>query len=391
MKRDLSAYEWLLIQLFPDHFLGEDVFHIATAAAYEHLDGGGEHCDLGGGLPNWKATFVDETQQLLEKGHNFFLSENGKEKRSRFSALLKAFMEIHHQRPQVGYPVIAGTGLSIEELNKESLSAVAKRPLDPYEPLFFRFKPLSPRGVQAYLEKFLDLSRIEDGVIEHVCKWLQGRPRFAATFVEEFLARIDEKKKPPKKKKKWKSKKKKNGGDEELGKDRTMGGFDDASATLMQALDRFLADMTTSSRKRRKSWLSGDITAYGHIERAILKHPSLESVLENAFFQYAMNGMPARLDEDKKELVACGVAALVARNDSEEESKGEEESSSEEESNEEGDKDDDSQQASSPFVVIIQEPIMVQAGINVFDLEKVLDRHLGLKTKRQKLDELMTT
>ena len=231
----LSPFEWLLVQLFPVYFLGADVFCIVTSGAYSHAESNQLDVNTNANLLHlWGITIVDETQQLLRDGTGFFLGNKGKEKGSYFSALLNALLdmtcfEVIGQDGQyygTGMPIFSGTGLSIGELKNESHSVLAKRKIIvDYVRAFIDFQQLSATHVHEYLERFLVLDplQVRSLVIERVSEWLRGRPRFVATFLEEFMMRD--------------LKTKYRGG--------TRGKFSDDENRLVHALDRFLFDMTS--------------------------------------------------------------------------------------------------------------------------------------------------
>ena len=55
--------------------------------------------------------------------------------------------------------------------------------------VFYRLDPLGIEEVRSYLYKFLSLEKIREDLVKHMAKWLRGRPRWVATFVETFLQR----------------------------------------------------------------------------------------------------------------------------------------------------------------------------------------------------------
>jgi hypothetical protein len=119
LKRALSPYEWMLLQLYPTEFLGNDVFltlmnaclaneavRISSPAALRRT---GDETIRG-------VCFVDDTQELFNALPGRFLSKNGYESRSAFAVFLKAFAGMGHAQI-AGFPVFSGTGLSIDALD----------------------------------------------------------------------------------------------------------------------------------------------------------------------------------------------------------------------------------------------------------------------------------
>ena len=67
---DLTPYEWLLLQLYPLHFFGNDIFHMAHRLC---IDAEPKDCIFNAEKYPWKAIFVDEAQSLLRKKSGWFL------------------------------------------------------------------------------------------------------------------------------------------------------------------------------------------------------------------------------------------------------------------------------------------------------------------------------
>jgi hypothetical protein len=171
--------------------------------------------------------------------------------------------------------VFSGTGLSIVELTNEYNGGKAKMPVHAIEPVFADFKPLAADEVKTYIAGFLDLQAIGEGVQDHVAKWLSGRPRWTATFLEEYLYRI--------------------GKDVHSG---TRGVFNDQEAKLVEALDRFIIVMTSEHGKDHipgkpgHSWSAGGASAYAAImEVNELDNPksnlNIQKDLDKAVFNFA--------------------------------------------------------------------------------------------------------
>ena len=288
----------------------------------------------------WSVIVVDEAQALLTSLKSFFLDSTGNKRRSAFSAVLKSMTSILSITLNVktGYPLMAGTRMSLEDIRDESYSSsMAKNPLHSYRKLIDKsFDLLDAKDVKSYLLNFLHLDVQETAqeggkasnalVIEHVSKWLRGRPRWAASFLELYLVR-----KPA---------------SDHVG---TQGSFSDAGGRLMHSLDRFLATFTNNKiGEGGKSFEPPEGTAYSGIKKVVTEGGyRLAKNLESAIFKFAVGGKPVIIDKDYEDLIEVGVAAL---------SKG-------------GSK------------AVLDEPIMIQAGINYFSLHTTVLKHIKMQEK----------
>lgn len=339
----LTPYQWLLIQLYPEQALNKDVFCDVVAASIQKLeqDNNGDNSvaiAMVAGQPSWSALVVDETQELLHKLTDFFLSsEDSSSLRSAFSAVLKGLEEVSFAS-STGHPVFSGTGMSIEDFKEQARSIMMKRPNREDRELpdfvFQDFKPLGPAEVEQYLSSILQIqsTNIDRGVIQHISKWLRGRPRWAASFLEVYLFR--------KKKDTFQG---------------THGIFSASSAKLIEALDRYLASYTTdptAPAPRRGSHTPKKGSPYKAIEKAVMQHKNrgVRKSVDNAVFKYAVGGNAAILTGDTNRLIEVGVAALRVYE--------------------------------SGSCAVLDEPIMAQAGINYFSLgaatlENLAEQELG--------------
>jgi len=206
---ELTPYQWLLIQLFPNEAAKEDIFASVQCQCFEHhntlAQAGVDDTSVMAALdspPKWWTTMVvDEAQLLLNQlDEGYFLSRCGTKKRSLFSAVLKAMsMQLDEKHNDVtGYPLACGTGMSIDELQDQSESIFVKNPLANFEDAVFKeFPVLTESDVRNYILSFLSISTDtnypeciqSDCVIEHTSQWLRGRPRTVATFLEVYLTR----------------------------------------------------------------------------------------------------------------------------------------------------------------------------------------------------------
>ncbi|CAB9528857.1 expressed unknown protein [Seminavis robusta] len=207
----------------------------------------------------------------LEKP-GYFLSTDGKQARSNFSAVIKAAYKDDEliSNSELKFPVFLGTGFSIDELEDEGRSASAKRPtaMEQRVHFFGGFELLTPADVEEHLNKFLDLSLLRQDVKQHVARWLRGRPRWTATFLETYVNRL------PK------------GGRE--GRTRVREDFSAENLKMLEALDCFLAVMTLDSvaAERRASWSAGPASAYASVDRLMTldNHEEARKDFETAVF-----------------------------------------------------------------------------------------------------------
>ena len=325
----LTPYQWLLIQLYPHQALQVDLFDVVFRKCFRFAYEGDwednsvtkDHMKA---IEKWSVIAVDETQVLLEQLRGYFLSLDGNTYRSAFSALLYSFELLAAH--EIGYPLFSGTGMAIDDFEEQAKSIMAKRLNHPEREFVFKdFKVLDAQDVKSYMGSFLYLqgSGVEDSVIQHVSKWLRGRPRWTASFLEVYLVRekVD-------------------------GYQGTRGQFSSSSALLMEALDRYLAVMTTDpkSPNRRQSFSPGSYSAYAAIMRAVTKHPNykVHFALQRAIFRFVVGGRPTPISEQPRMLIEVGVAAV----------------------------------AGGPDEAVIDEPIIVQAGINFFTLEDATTENL---------------
>eukprot|EP00978_Attheya_sp_CCMP212_P030777 scaffold114402_cov58-Attheya_sp.AAC.3 len=244
----------------------------------------------------WDAIVIDESQQLLEQGSSLFCSASNSDYRSLYSAVLNAFLDIlaEVKKGMLPFPTISGTGMSMKLLTKESVSADAKR---------------------------------NTKSMEHIARWLIGRPRWTATFIEEFLVRKEYNQTY-------------DGG--------TRGSFNkNTEKRVLQALEIYVCEMTKGNRSR--SWTGGNRTPYASIENFMTIRPSgdnmqasPESHLECAIFKYDVGKKGAILSKDVKDLIKLGVTCLYLET---------------------------IELDNTRYKAVISEPLVVAAGLEYFCLE----------------------
>jgi hypothetical protein len=283
-KAVLTPFQWLLVQLYPEIYLRKDVFEEVVCECINRADLSPTKLPTRSDIKDLKnvkslgVPFIDEAQVLLTELSHLCLSGTGDEKRSAFTALLRGFSTVARQFG-TGYPVFSGTGLSIASLKEKSRSTAAK-----FAPLatgaveyFIGFELLDVDAVKNYLRVFLALrdedDDVRDEVLDHVAKWLRGRPRWTASFLELYLVRPFEK-----------------------GYTGTRGYFSRLETRIIQALDRYISVMTTDgsdSNKRRVSWSAGDASAYATIVKAMKRGGADSNVqfnLKQAIFDFSVGG-----------------------------------------------------------------------------------------------------
>ena len=310
LQRPMSPYEWLLYQLFPEKFLAGDVFNdvfqdLANIAAVQGFQLGDALPLLEGPSENasW-SVFVDEAQELLKTGRAMFCNKEENVHRSAFSAVVEGLWKSKKLRRTLHHAVFSGTGISFNELQEQAYSMVAKNADNPTirENLFFsNFKLLDPEDVLIYIGRFLDLDKVDKDVSMHVAKWLRGRPRWSASFLEVYSSR---KQKQPK----------------HVGKNfQATDGTLNLDGRLMETIDRYLTVMTTSEKNRRNTWSAGGTSAYDAFVKAQQKIAasdidSLFGVMtdaKNAIFKFHLGqGRHIFKDQKARFLIENGIAAV---------------------------------------------------------------------------------
>lgn len=334
----LTPYQWLLLQMYPNYYFGGDVFNDVLNACMNTIEEHGvKEQLLNDASVNWDAIVMDESQQLLNKGRMYFCSSSvSLEARTLYSAVLNAFLDIkvttadsRRTGAKWPFPTFSGTGMSIQLLTKESDSASAKRNMMTKVPAFVNFQQLQAENVEAYLAYFLNFDNVDAPLTKHIAQWLVGRPRWTATFIEEFLVRG------------YSYKRHYDGA--------TRASFTrDAEKRILQAVDKYINDMTASEEDRRDSWAGGNKTPYACISNFMSIRPSgqltlasPESNLERAIFKYAVGKEGTTLSEDAKDLIQLGVACLDVKSIS---------------------------QKNTHYNAIISEPLVIAAGLKYFGL-----------------------
>ena len=335
-RRTISPYEWLLLQLYPIYFFGHDIFAEVSkmviigqqdidlrqwgSALYLEMDSLGRDV----------VPFIDEAQELLKEGKDLFLTSDGSESRSMYYAILRALTYMSNFTC-LGSPILSGTGLSIDDLQSQSASGGAGKASVSKGRLYFSgFQTLDNAAVKMYIRSFLHVDEgVKDDVIDHMAKWLRGRPRWTASFIETFLG--------PRRKRK--------------NTFMTRGNFvTDSENILIEAIDRYIDVMTNDheSNDARFSFSFGHTSAWGCMSRAMAKDVDLSRKLENAVFDYAIGKAPTFLQPEVKTLIEYGVAAVAGHK----------------------------LPNRNCYSGILAEPLIVQAGLNMFRVEDYLKERM---------------
>jgi hypothetical protein len=209
----------------------------------------------------------------------------------------------------------------------------------------FIFETLGVDAVKEYLRVFLALdnnggdedNKVRDEVLEHVAKWLRGRPRWTASFLEVYLVRTSD--------------------SDYTG---TRGSFSKSEAIIVQALDRYVRVMASDNNdsntinRTRHSWTAGDASAYAAIEKVMERADMFEVQLKlrQAIFDFSVGGKSTSFGQNTKLLIEVGVAAVSIK-----------------------------QSTPTLFVGVLDEPLVVQAGTTCFTLVTALTERLQAQQK----------
>ena len=147
LNRSLTPFEWLLYQIFPTQLLGGDIYRLAMEYCFKndaqammwflYWDDAEEQTFK----EPW-SVFVDEAQELLEKNVGNFLSKDGTEARSAFSAVIGGFVSCCKVAKELHYPMFSATRLPPDPFTDQTSSVVAKNLVDHYDLCFSGFQPV---------------------------------------------------------------------------------------------------------------------------------------------------------------------------------------------------------------------------------------------------------
>ena len=336
MKRVPTAYEWLLVQLYPRYFFGKDVFAVLSETFLLHCTAKDVQGQVGGKLNNARHlfhNFVDESQHLFAMCPNMFPS--GKDQtnnilnRAMYSAVTKGFMRIGLKNGiEVGltFPVMTGTGVSYEQMMHAIESAMAKETLPSYyyAKEFTAFPPQSPEQVQTYMQTVANLTDMGDTFVKHTTRWLAGRPRWAATFLSLWMRGAL----PP--------------ASARLSQSRV------ESTSLLIALDAYLVLMTTEQSKEGNPLVVGTPYTYvDNVERMWATEEGsvatrMRMTVYSALVKFAVTGEGQLVSEGGHKLIRAGLCAYDVNG----------------------------------MDVMLTEPLIVEAALNRLDLETFLGTRL---------------
>ncbi|CAB9511448.1 expressed unknown protein [Seminavis robusta] len=329
----LTCHEWLLVQLFPDNYLGSDVFQTVYVALFNNQFKYTQ--DTNNGTPKMSC-FLDEAQLLLKELVGAFYSSNGHEKRSAYYACLQGLNLLSLSDGIIHYPCFSGTGMSIEDFHAEMKSLVNKPKLKDHHIFFGQLKTMEAADVIEYISKFLDISSLGDDLVDHVGKWLTGRPRWVATFIETYLEKPETK------------------------YPRTDGRFSKEELPFIKALNRYIEICTEkSSTNPRWSWDLQDRSAYSAVRHMYdegkgnknkMEWSEVHSTFQRAVFDFSLGGKVQVVDGHAAKLIEQGIAAVDIPST------------------------DDS---SSQYVCAkVCEPLIIQASLNLFGLNEFVTKKL---------------
>jgi hypothetical protein len=318
----LTPLEWLLLQLYPEDFLGEDVFLFMLKSCLKRANLTSISDDIYDETNRTSrgAVCVDEAQLLLHMLPGFFVSstrfQHGVTKRSAYWAVAKGLRVLARKR-EAPFPVLCGTSLSFDALRTETWGGTMakERTGVPVKATCHRLPRFDVAEVKAYLCQILDLADMDDGdeegkakvVLEHVARWLVGRPRWTATFLSIYLTCTSE---PTLR--------------------TTSGQFNDKEARLLEALDRYVCALTKGPRKpgeelrRDSQMLAGGASAFSAVARYCRRVEGKKAALTTSgraidgsgtTFQHqirdlVLGGVPTVIHEDAEQLIEFGLAAV---------------------------------------------------------------------------------
>eukprot|EP00978_Attheya_sp_CCMP212_P036615 scaffold167584_cov27-Attheya_sp.AAC.1 len=269
--------------------------------------------------------FVDEAQMLLKKLDGYFLSKDGIARRSAYSAFVKGLFALAIEG-HIQFPCFSGTGLSIDAFGSETNVGKMVKPQN-HSYIFTELKTMTTDDVVEYMKKFLNLDGVGADLVNHVAKWLRGQPRWTTTFLETFLEHKAESATPP-------------------------GRVLDNEKPIIASLNRYIEVVTESNEStiRRHSWSLGNRSAYSAIGRMFMmtgdEWSEAQRQIHKATFDFTLSGKPSLVTVQAAKLIEYGIASVAANSDIDH------------------------------IRGKIDEPLIVQASINFFGLQKSLTQNI---------------
>jgi hypothetical protein len=331
--KGLSCHEWLLLQLFPNAFLGFDVFR----DVFRDISGSRINVIYSGAVMQMSC-FLDEAQVLVGELKGSFLSSDGTKERSAYSAFLKGLTSIQLSG-HILYPCFSGTGMSIDAYKAESKSLMNKPTMRTHRFFFAHLKTFAAKDVIDYIKTFLNLEKVGLDLVQHVGEWLKGRPRWTATFVETYIE------------------------NKETNSSRSLRGrFKHNEERLIKSLNRYI-EICTSRKddERRLSWNLGDRSAFSAISKMFEKSDKEWSEVKETFrrsiFEFSLSGQGQPVKIKAAMMIEAGVASVDTGSD-----------------------ETLSNAADDYILAKICEPLIVQAGITYFGLTDFTSEKLAYST-----------
>ena len=344
--RGLSCYEWLLLQLFPREVLRCDIFldvyrQIVKNKLQYFADGASKLGQI--------SCFMDEAQVLLTQLEGVFLSAEGNEARSSYSAFLKGLTNLRLAEGITHFPCFSGTGMSIEAYKAAARSLVVKPDLKKDHSFYFvGLKTMSASDVIQYMSKFLNLDEVKDDLVKHAGDWLKGRPRWVATFIETYVERQQTKSK------------------REL-----RGNFDRAERPLIKALNCYIEVCTANPKdeNRRFSWSLQDKSAFQAVskmfDKAGREWSEAQETFRRATFEFSFSGRGQLVKKKAADMIEAGIASVHTEIDN--------------------GADTEIDYGADFVQAIIWEPLIIQASVTFFGLQDSISKKVASTTSSSEM------
>ena len=176
-RGSMTAFQWLLVQLFPNHFFGDDIFATLALELFEKCD---PMISISIDRPQGFLCAIDEAQVF---GSILVDSFNTQDPRTSLRPLLSPV--ISGVEEALGrFPIICGTGLSLSTEWRSIVSRQATKD-DLARFVFCDFPPLEVDQVRKLLLSLLNCER--DARFAEAAEWLSGRPRYTTYFIETAI------------------------------------------------------------------------------------------------------------------------------------------------------------------------------------------------------------
>eukprot|EP00529_Nitzschia_sp_RCC80_P017379 CAMPEP_0113500872 /NCGR_PEP_ID=MMETSP0014_2-20120614/32606_1 /TAXON_ID=2857 /ORGANISM="Nitzschia sp." /LENGTH=823 /DNA_ID=CAMNT_0000395329 /DNA_START=1 /DNA_END=2472 /DNA_ORIENTATION=- /assembly_acc=CAM_ASM_000159 len=308
LGRRPTPYEWLLLQVSPDKFFDCDAFNvcfveIAAAVSKRRINEYPEDLET---FFEVMHCFIDEAQVLTKLMENKFISFFQTKQhqkcvpRTAYSAYLKGFMNVTAMKGTFRCPLFCGTGLSLHDFVDESSSGSYKP--ESHVPIFYSFEFFSEEKVMSYMKEMVDLDGIGADLILHAAKWLRGRPRATAFFIETFLEQKDK----------------------TDGFVASKGRFANKEGPFIRSIDRYVDILTSEegsntigSSSNRLSWSARGSGAYHTVKSLLQKGLTDQSQCDarqdliRSACAFALSGKSQIVSDKSAQLIQLGIASTV--------------------------------------------------------------------------------